>query len=143
MLRLLLAGLLAFAPASASASAQALATLIVKVEKVSPRGGDIRAAVYTSATYPLDNADPVIDGVVPARPGETIVTMSGIKPGEYAVKVFQDFNRNGEFDMNWLGLPLEKYGFSNDAKPAFSEPSFDATRIELHPGANVIVIHLQ
>lgn len=142
VLRLLLAGILAVAPVSALA-AQPLATLIIKVEKVSPRGGDIRAAVYTSATYAVDNADPVMDAVVPARQGETIVTMSGIKPGEYAVKLFQDFNRNGEFDMNWLGLPLEKYGFSNDAHPTFSEPPFAATKFELRPGTNTITIHLQ
>ena len=141
MFRLLLAGLLVcvFAPAVA----MPLATLIVKVEKVSPRGGDVRVALYTRASYPLDNADPVIDGVVPAKPGETIVTLQGIKPGTYAVKLFQDFNRNGEFDMNWLGLPLEKYGFSNDVRPMFSEPPFDATKFELRPGTNTITIHLQ
>ncbi|HTP76447.1 MAG TPA: DUF2141 domain-containing protein [Rhizomicrobium sp.] len=142
MFRLLLAGFLAAVPLAARAAPPA-AVLVIKVEKVSPRGGDIRAAVYTRATYPNDGADPVADAVVPARPGETIVTMSGIKPGEYAVKLFQDFNRNGEFDMNWLGLPLEKYGFSNDAHPTFSEPPFDAAMFVLHPGTNVIVIHLQ
>jgi uncharacterized protein (DUF2141 family) len=103
----------------------------------------VRVALYTSASYPLDSADPVIDGVVAAKPGETIVTLQGIKPGIYAVKLFQDFNRNGEFDMNWLGLPLEKFGFSNDARPMFSEPSFDATKFELRPGTNTITIHLQ
>jgi uncharacterized protein (DUF2141 family) len=139
--RILLAGVILLAQAPAAAAP--LATLIVKVEKVSPRGGDVRVALYTSATYPNDNAEPVVDAVVPAKPGETIVTLTGIKPGTYAVKLFQDFNRNGEFDMNWFGLPLEKYGFSNDARPTFSEPSFDATKFELRGGANTITIHLQ
>lgn len=141
MLRLLLAGLIACMAAPAIGAP--LATLIVKVEKVSPRGGDVRVALYTSVSYPLDGADPVIDAVVPAKPGETIVTLQGVKPGTYAVKLFQDFNRNGEFDMNWLGLPLEKFGFSNDARPMFSEPPFDSTKFELRPGTNTITIHLQ
>jgi uncharacterized protein (DUF2141 family) len=141
MYRGLLAGL--FLLATIPASAAPLATLIVKVEKVSPRGGDVRVALYTRTSYPLDNADPVTDAVVPAKPGETIVTLNGIKPGEYAVKLFQDFNRNGRFDMNWLGLPLEKYGFSNDARPTFSEPSFDATKFDLRQGTNTITIRLQ
>jgi uncharacterized protein (DUF2141 family) len=139
--RLLLAGLLAFAFFPAHAAA--LAMLIVKVEKVSPRGGDLRVALYTAQNYAADNADPVQDAVVPARPGETVVTLSDLKPGTYAVKLFQDFNRNGQFDMNWLGLPLEKFGFSNDAHPTFTEPSFDATKFELRPGTNTITIHLQ
>jgi uncharacterized protein (DUF2141 family) len=141
VLRLFLAGLLVFAFVPAHAAA--LATLIVKVEKVSPRGGDLRVALYDAQNYAADNANPVQDAVVAARPGETVVTLSDLKPGTYAVKLFQDFNRNGEFDMNWLGLPLERFGFSNDAHPTFTEPSFDATKFELRPGTNTITIHLQ
>ncbi|MEI9994994.1 MAG: DUF2141 domain-containing protein [Rhizomicrobium sp.] len=124
-------------------SVSPLAMLTIHVLKVSPRGGDVRVALYNSQTYALDNADPVADAVVPAHPGETVVTLAGVKPGIYAVKLFQDFNRNGQFDMSWIGLPLEKYGFSNDARPTFSEPPFEATRFELRPGTNAIAIHLQ
>ncbi len=141
MFRLLLAGALALA--SFPAGAAALATLTVRVEKVSPRGGDVRVALYDAQNYSLDNADPVADAVVPAKPGETVVALANLKPGIYAVKLFQDFNRNGQFDMSWIGLPLEKFGFSNDARPTFSEPPFDATKFELRPGANTITIHLQ
>ena len=128
---------------ASTAAHAALATLTVKLEKVSPRGGDVRVALYDEASYPDDNADPIKDAVAPAHPGETIVTMTGLKPGTYAVKMFQDFNRNGKFDLNWIGLPEEKFGFSNDARPGLSEPPFDAAKFELKPGANTIVIHLQ
>ena len=152
MFRILLASVFALAafPAGPALSSEAvghnnapLATLTVKVEKVSPLGGDVRVAIYTEKTYSDGNAKNINDAVVPAVPGETIVTLSGIKPGIYAVKLFQDFNRNGEFDMTWYGLPAEKYGFSNDAHPSLSEPSFDATKFEVRPGANTITIHLQ
>jgi len=142
VLRLFLAGALALAAVPTFAAAP-LATLTIKVEKVSPRGGDVRVALYDRDNYPLNDADPVVDAVVPAHPGETIVTLKPVKPGVYAVKLFQDFNRNGQFDMNWFGYPLEKYGFSNDASPTLSEPPFDATKFELRPGANTITIHLR
>ena len=129
--------------AAMPAAAAQLATLTVKVEKVSPRGGDLRVALYNKDNYGLDQSDPVIDAVVPAHPGETIVTLGPVKHGTYAIKMFQYFNRNGQFDMNWFGYPLEKYGFSSDAVPGLSEPPFDATKFEVHPGANTIVIHLQ
>jgi uncharacterized protein (DUF2141 family) len=140
--RLFLAGALALAAIPARAAAPS-AVLTIKVEKVSPRGGDIRVALYTQDNYALESGDATTDAVVPAKPGETIVTLKPVKPGIYAVKLFQDFNRNGEFDMNWIGLPVEKYGFSNDATPTISEPPFAATRFELHVGANTITIHLQ
>ena len=140
MLRLLLAGLLALTISPAGAAP--LATLTVKVENVSPRGGNVRVALYNAQNYEGDH-DPVTDKVLPAVTGETIVVLDAVPPGTYAIKMFQDFNKNGEFDTNWLGLPLEKYGFSNDAHPLFSEPPFSKTRFELHPGANTITIHLQ
>jgi uncharacterized protein (DUF2141 family) len=53
--------------------------------------------------------------------------------------MFQDVNRNEKFDMNWLDLPSERYGFSNNAKPDWmrlSPPGFDAAKIVLKAGAN-------
>ena len=42
----------------------------------------------------------------------------------YAIAVFHDINKNGKLDKNALGLPLEPYGFSNNARSTFSAPSF-------------------
>ena len=103
----------------------------------------MRVALYDRASWPNDDAKPVIDGVVPAQTGETIVTVRDVPPGTYGLKAFQDYNRNGEFDTTWLGLPAEKYGFSNDARVVFSEPDFDAAKFTLSPGANTITIHLK
>ena len=48
-----------------------------------------------------------------------------------------------EFDMTWLGIPIEKYGFSNDAMPYLTEPDFSRTKFRIVPGMNNITIHLQ
>lgn len=46
--------------------------------------------------------------------------------GTYALAVIHDENMNGELDANFLGVPTEGYGFSNDATAMMSAPSFDA-----------------
>ena len=48
----------------------------------------------------------------------------GIPAGTYALVVLHDENMNGKVDTNWIGIPKEGYGFSNDAKASFSAPSF-------------------
>ena len=48
----------------------------------------------------------------------------GIPSGTYALVILHDENMNGKIDTNWLGVPKEGYGFSNDAKAAFRVPSF-------------------
>ncbi len=45
--------------------------------------------------------------------------------GAYAVTIFHDENKNGKFDSNFVGYPLEGYGFSNNVVPTFKAPSFD------------------
>lgn len=37
-----------------------------------------------------------------------------IPPGTYAVKIHIDENENGELDTNFLGIPKEQYGISNN-----------------------------
>lgn len=137
-MRILLAALMAVLPLAASA-----ATLTVRVENIDKKGGDLHVALYDEASWPNDDAKPVADMVVPAVPPETIVAFKDIAPGVYGVKTYQDANRNGKFDQNWLGLPLERYGFSNDARPVLSSPGFDKTRFAVSDGKNAIVIHLQ
>jgi len=49
--------------------------------------------------------------------------------GKYAVTVYQDKNKNGEADMNFIGIPKELVGFGNNYKP-FGEPKFKSSTIE-------------
>ena len=52
--------------------------------------------------------------------------LTGIPFGEYAVKLYQDKNRNGQMDtVPFLGNPLEPYGFSNNVRHAFGRPSYE------------------
>lgn len=49
-----------------------------------------------------------------------------IPPGTYALAVIHDENMDGKLATNWLGVPKEGYGFSNDAEATMSAPSFEA-----------------
>lgn len=142
MIKLVVAAAIAMLLGAGSTQADSDSTLTVTVQKVSPRGGDLRLALYDRAHWDDDDAPPVKDAVVPANPPRTIVTFQGLTPGTYGLKMFQDYNRNGKFDFTWLGLPAEKYGFSNDAPAMFAEPSFDRTKFILSPGPNAMTLRL-
>jgi uncharacterized protein (DUF2141 family) len=72
-----------------------------------------------------------------------VVVLRDLTPGVYAIKTFQDENKNEKMDFSWLGLPLERFGFSNDAKPFLDQPSFDEAKFELRPGPNETKITLR
>ena len=59
------------------------------------------------------------------------VTFEGVPFGTYALKVFHDENDNGKLDTNFVGMPKEAFGFSNDAMGRFGPPDFDAASFEL------------
>jgi uncharacterized protein (DUF2141 family) len=48
--------------------------------------------------------------------------------GEYAIKLFHDEDGDGEIDTNFLGVPTESYGFSNNAKALFGPPTFEKAK---------------
>lgn len=49
-----------------------------------------------------------------------------IPPGTYALSVIHDENLDGKLATNWLGIPREGYGFSDDAKASMGAPSFES-----------------
>ena len=54
--------------------------------------------------------------VIKVRHTQARCDFEDIPPGTYALAVIHDENMNGKLDTNWLGIPTEGYGFSNDAK---------------------------
>ena len=55
--------------------------------------------------------------------------INGMIPhGEYAISLFVDSNGNKKIDKNFLGIPKEQYGFSNNVMGRMSAPSFDQAK---------------
>ena len=137
-----IAGVVLAGPARPATPA-ATADLTIRIENVLPSGGVVRLGLYDAALYPDDDSKPIASADVPAVAGETVITLRGIPPGIYAVQTFQDVNANNKMDTTWMGLPLEPFGFSRDAVPFLSKPSFDEVKFTLAAGENTQVIHLQ
>lgn len=57
-----------------------------------------------------------------------------LPPGRYAIIAYHDENDNGLLDKSTLSIPLEGYGFSNNARGFFSAPSFDAAAVTVGEG---------
>lgn len=46
------------------------------------------------------------------------VVFNNLQDGHYAVLFYQDANENMNLDLGQMGIPCEKYGFSNNINPA-------------------------
>ncbi|CAM4237921.1 DUF2141 domain-containing protein [Gillisia limnaea] len=65
---------------------------------------------------------------------KAIFTFKDIPDGIYAVSVFHDEDDNGELTTNFLGIPKESYGASNNAKGTFGPPKWENAKFEVRNG---------
>ncbi len=87
----------------------------LEVTNITEQRGAIYWALFDNAeAYSTDGA-PVVSSQNKVL-GETLrITLHDLPEGRYAVRLFHDANANGEMDSNVLGIPVEGYGFSNNA----------------------------
>lgn len=64
--------------------------------------------------------------VIKVRAKQARCDFEDIALGTYALVVIHDEDMNGKLETNWLGVPTEGYGFSNDVSAALGAPSFTA-----------------
>lgn len=65
-----------------------------------------------------------------------------VPEGDYAVSVVHDENNNQKFDTNFLGIPKEGYGASQNNLPFAAAPKFDANKFSVK-GNGVISVNIK
>lgn len=118
---------LAQLPAGAQADAPCPG-IHVKILDIRNSTGAVACALFESSvgfpTEYLHAASRIM--VIKVRDRQARCDFEDIAPGSYALAVVHDENMNGKLDVNWLGIPVEGYGFSNDASALLGAPSFSA-----------------
>ncbi|MEH6558135.1 MAG: DUF2141 domain-containing protein [Oceanicoccus sp.] len=64
-----------------------------------------------------------------ALAGDNTFTVDNLPAGDYGLQIMHDKNSNGKLDSNFVGMPTEPWGFSNNATgnmgpPAWSDVKF-------------------
>ena len=122
----LLIGLVMLVPTPSLYAAQ-LAVRVTGLEAP----GEIHLAIYddleSSRATGSDQGGPanqIIAGTIQPAGPESFTSTFGLPTGVYAVGIFHDLNGDGALSKNFLGMPKEPFGFSNNARARFGPPSF-------------------
>jgi uncharacterized protein (DUF2141 family) len=97
-------------------------TMEVVIKNIKEPTGNIAVALFSNEADFLTKR--FAGTIVKAENGEVHVRFENIPVGEYAISAYQDANTNGELDKNFIGIPKEGFGFSNDAMGTFGPPDF-------------------
>lgn len=87
--------------------------------------GQVVCGLFVSAAdFPKRSDKAAAHAVSVITDGRASCEFSGIAPGTYAISVFHDENSNGKMDTNFMGIPREGVGASNNAQGHFGPPKF-------------------
>jgi uncharacterized protein (DUF2141 family) len=144
MKRAMAAAVLAAISMGSVAAAQPSAGLVVDVEGLRSGQGLVDCYVYAAPDgFPADPAKAARRDVARIVGRSAACHFANLPPGAYAVAVVHDENGNGRLDRNFLGIPTEGVGASNDAEGHFGPPKFAAARFNYAGGAQRLVVHVR
>jgi uncharacterized protein (DUF2141 family) len=111
--------------------------LIVTVTGVASDKGEIGCALFRAPEgFPMDSAKAT--GLwQKAKTGSVECRFTNLSPGSYAVAVSHDLNANRKTDTNFVGMPKEDWGVSNNARPRLRAPRFEEARFDVKEGEAV------
>lgn len=116
------------------------ADLSVEISGVAEAKGDVMVALFNKSEGWMRKGAAFTQ--VAAQVGTVTVSFPNLAEGDYAVSVIHDLNSNRKLDANAVGMPIEPFGFSNDAAGTFGPPSFDQARFKFGPESKSIKIKL-
>lgn len=121
------------------ATAETPAKLTLTVTGIKDAKGALMIAVFDRAGYDKDAA--VARAAVPVT-ATTVSTVIDLPPGRYGVKMFHDVDGDGKMGANPFGMPLEPYGFSNNAPAQYGPAKWDAAAFDVGAPATAHSIKL-
>jgi uncharacterized protein (DUF2141 family) len=124
-------------------SAEATASLTVHLTELRNDKGRVAVALFDSKDAFPDQTKALQGKIVRSKAGKAMVKFSNLRPGVYAVAVLHDENSNNRMDFNFVGMPLEGYGFSNDAAVWLGPPAFGSAAVRIPPAASKVSIRVR
>lgn len=122
---------------------EAVGQLKVRITGLNSNKGNVAVALFNSAADFPKQERAFLGEVTQITKKAASVTFRNLRPGLYAIAVLHDENQNAKMDFNFLGMPLEGYGFSNDASAMFGPPDFADAAFKLKPRPSAVSIKIR
>jgi uncharacterized protein (DUF2141 family) len=110
--------------------------LTVKVTGIKKNKGEIACALFkTPEGFPMDLSKPQLIWMA-ADAVEVNCKFTELTPGDYSLSVAHDENGNKKVDTNFVGMPTEAWGVSNNIRPLMRAPRWQEAQFTVSSGQN-------
>ncbi len=118
-------------------------TLIVKIINTESNKGQLVIYLFDKTEfYPKVKEKAFKTLKTKIKNNKAEVSFKGIQSGIYAIAIHHDENGNDKVDTNFLGIPNEDFGASNDAKGFMGPPSFEDASFKVDGNTTTITINM-
>ena len=119
-----------------ASAAGADASVRIEISGLRNARGDVGCLLFSSAEgYPELHARAYREKHTAIETDRASCEFKEVAPGTYAAVVFHDENLNGKMDKNFVGMPQEGYGASNNVRHRLSAPGFQEASFAVGVGA--------
>ena len=119
------------------------ADVVVRVSGLKEPLGQVGCSLFAGAVgFPMDNASARVMWQSADAKG-VICLFADVAVGNYAVSIGHDLNGNKSVDTNFIGMPTEQWGVSNNVRPTLRAPRFDEAQFKVNSDAKEVVIDIK
>jgi uncharacterized protein (DUF2141 family) len=120
-------------------TAGAQSKIVVQINNFRNNKGACIVCLYDNAKAFSGKGEPLRTLRVMVADKAAAVVFTNVPAGTYAISVVHDANNNNRFDTNFIGIPTEGYGASQNKLPFAAAPNFDDNKFSVHLNTNTAV----
>ncbi|MBP1627088.1 MAG: hypothetical protein H6Q00_1563 [Holophagaceae bacterium] len=114
----------------------------IQIKGLKSSKGQVIVGYWTQGGGFPDKMEKVAAKQVASISGNTAtVVFKNVAPGVCAFNLTHDENGNGKMDTNFMGIPKEGFGCTNDPRPKMRAPKFDEAKVTVPAAGATYVIN--
>ncbi len=119
-------------------------TVVVRINGIKTQNGQVLLSLFRSPEgFPTHPEKAFRWGKAKVTASSIIISFNGLPPGTYAIAAVHDENSNDVMDTDWLGLPKESYGVSNNVTSTLAPPKFDEAKFNFTGSRDTVQIEMK
>ena len=104
--------------------------LNIEITGIKNKQGQICLSLFNKHHgFPNDGNNAIQTSCIKVTDIKERVTLTNLAPGSYAIAIFHDENNDGILNFNWVGIPTEGFGFSQNPPILKGIPKFKDSAI--------------
>jgi uncharacterized protein (DUF2141 family) len=108
------------------------ANITVEITGLRSSEGKVGISLFNSEEgFPGDSDRAIERAYIDIQNQSAIVIFENLAPGKYAIAVYHDEDEDGEIETNFIGIPKEGTGSSNNPKARMGPPRYEDCKFDI------------